>query len=182
MPVFGGGGSGGSGGLVRLKTVTNGSTAALDTGAASIPAGHGSLYIVAYARSAVAGATEAYTLRFNGDSGGNYDFSGVQGSNSAVTSTPGVAQTAVTPSGLIVGNTALANYASAIVLEIPLYDNTTWFKSGVLRMTLPDSTSANNRMAVISFGWRSQTAITQVTLDSTSHFLTGSSLTVYGTQ
>lgn len=179
----GGGSGGGSGGLVKLLTVTRASTGALDTGASAIPTGHGTLYVSVLGRTAAAANTESFTLTFNGDTAAHYDNNGMQGSNSSTTAGAGNAAAAnISASGLLVGNTATANEAGAVLIEIPFYDNATFFKSGVISMATPDGTAANIRMASVAFGWRSTSAINQITLDSASHFLTGSTMVVFGTQ
>jgi hypothetical protein len=183
MPIIGAGGGSGSGGLVKLATVTNGSTSILDTGASAIAAGHGHLRIVAIVRTADAATTAAFIIRFNGDSGANYDQAFQQGNGSPGQSGGGsVAQTSLSAGGLLTGNTATASYAGTVIIEIPYYDNTNWFKTGVIIMNTGQGVAADVRNAEITFGYRSTSAINQVSLDSAAHPLTNSVLTVYGTQ
>lgn len=181
MPVGGSGGGGGSGGLVKLLTVTRGSTGALDTGAGAIPAGHGHLVVYFICRSAAAAAGEAYALTFNGDGGANYDEAMMQGSSSG---SSGVANAGVSVNAgaLLEANTGTANYASALILDIPFYDNTNWFKTGTIGITVPDGGAANVRIAEVAWGWRNTAAISRITLDSVSHFLTNSSMVVFAVQ
>lgn len=180
MPIISGGSGGGAGGLVRLLSVTRATTGALDTGASAIATGHGMLRVVILARSAAAAATEAFSLRFNADSGANYDSAFQQGSSGGTSGTS-IGQTAITAAGLWTGNTETANYAAAVILDLPFYDNTTWFKAGLLMFQTSGTGAANVRQAQISVGWRSTVAINQITFDSTAHLLTNSTMTVYGT-
>jgi hypothetical protein len=174
---------GGSGGLIKLLSTTRGTTGALDTGAGAIAAGHGQLRIVAIVRTAVAATTEAFLVRFNGDSGANYDQAFQQGNGSPGQSGGGsAAQTSISAGGLLTGNTATASYASTLILDIPFYDNGSWFKTGTLTINTGQGVAGDVRNAIISFGWRSLTAISQVVIDSASHPLTGSSMVVYGTE
>lgn len=181
MPFIGGGGGSGGGGLVQLATVTRGSTGALDTGAAAFTSGHGHLRIVAIVRTAAAATTEGYTLRFNGDSGANYIAAYQQGSSTGSSGTVALSS-AVTAAGLLTGNNATANYATTVIIDIPFYDNTNWFKTGTLQMNTGQSAVGDVRTTNVAFTWASTTAISQITLDSTAHPLTNSVLTVYGTQ
>lgn len=181
MPMGGGSGSGGAGGLVKLQTVTRASTGSLDTGASAIPVGHGHLWVVFVCRTAVAATTESYTLRFNGDSGANYDSNYQQGST-AGSSNGLLAQTSVNIGAALTGNTAAANYVSTLILDIPYYDNTNWFKVGSLQINVGQTAAGDTRTVNIQFGWRSTAAINQITLDTASHFLTNSVMTVYSAQ
>lgn len=178
MPIGGGSGGGGAGGLVKLLTVTRGSTGALDTGASAIPTGHGWLRVVVIARSAAAAATEAFTLTFNGDGGSHYITAFQQGSAGGSSGTVALG-TSIGAAGLWTGNTATATYATTAILDIPFYDNTSWFKSGTLQMNTTDSSVSNMRTANVAWAWNQTTAINQVTFDSTAHLLANSVMTVY---
>lgn len=167
-------------GLVQLFTTTLGATGALDTGANGIAAGHGSLIVHVLCRSAVAATTESITIRANGDSAAHYDdtylFTG-----SAATPSSGQSHLATSwaDAMLVTGNTSTANYAASMIIEIPMYDNTTWFKIGTVRTYMIGGTSTF-RQALLMAAWESTAAINQLAIDSASHFLTGSIMTVYG--
>lgn len=175
-------GSSGAGGLILLYSNTLGSTAALDTGANAIPAGHGHLVVYAIGRSAAAAATDTVSVKINGDTGAHYDDQFISGTSSATVSGGQThAGTAWTDAMLVTGNTSTANYASSFILEIPFYDNTNWFKVGRMHVFGFGGTSTF-RHALLSIQWEGTAAINQLTIDCGSHFLTNSAIYVYGVQ
>lgn len=176
-------GSAGAGGLIILfQTTLAVAAASLDTGAGGIAGGHGDLLVVIIARSADAAISNNLLLRFNNDSGGNYDWSWVY--NGAATP-QGAAGNLATSA--IVGKTqsatGIANTAAATELTIPGYDLTTFYKSGVGRSGALD-TSGNAYSVASAFQWRSTAAITRLAVFSAGggNLIAGSRLIVYGMQ
>lgn len=168
-------------GLVKLVTVTNVGTSSLDTGANAIPTGHDTLIVMMLVRSAIVGATEAYTMRFNGDSGANYDAQNINATSTSVASSATGGATSIFAGGLVHGTTGTANYATAVTVVIPHYDTTTFNKTGWLIMSTVDATAGNNRLSPVALGWRSTAALNQITFDTASHLVAGSQMIVYGT-
>lgn len=169
-------------GLTQLFTTTLGSTGALDTGANAIPSGHGGLYVVALCRSAVAASNEAVTIRINGDSGAHYDDAFIWNS-SATSPTSGQthAGTSWTDGMLVTGATSTAGYGTLFIMEFPYYDDSNFFKVGHLRVSSFGGTSSF-RHVVMAVQFESTSAINQITIDSPSHLVANSIITVYGTQ
>src|SRR5690242_16252575 len=102
VPASSHGSGGAASGLTKLFATTLGATGSLDTGASGIAAGHGTLLIYILAQSALAGVSEAFTVRVNGDSGANYDaaYMGVTAGTTAAQGTQ-LAQTAWGALGLV---------------------------------------------------------------------------------
>src|SRR5690348_14284133 len=106
VPASSHGSGGAASGLTKLFATT--------LGASGIAAGHGTLLIYILAQSALAGVSEAFTVRVNGDSGANYDaaYMGVTAGTTAAQGTQ-LAQTAWGALGLVHGSTGTDNYPSA---------------------------------------------------------------------
>lgn len=176
-------GSGGAGGLIILYQNTLGAPAAsLDTGAGGIAAGHGELMVVIIARSSEAAVSNNLLLRFNNDSGGNYDWSWVY--NGAATPQGAAANLATSA---IVGKTqsanGIANTTAVTKLIVPGYDLTTFYKAGTAQSGALD-TSGNAYTVASAIQWRSTAAITRLAVFSAGggNLVTGSRLIVYGLQ
>lgn len=123
-----------------------------------------SLKIVWTARTPNAGTTLAFSVRFNGDSGANYDSNSLNGNNSVATSGPTVAAT-VADIGAIPAASATANRAGYGEVIIPMYAGTVFHK-GYTSISSAMSTSAAANMWTQAFGgvWKSTAAITQIDL------------------
>jgi hypothetical protein len=115
------------------------------------------------------GNTNAYHVRFNGDSGNNYTINVIQGSGSAVTTSRGTSEN---QSMIGVGDT---NVQSSIV-HINNYSNTTTYKPFFVQVA---NSGAYTRFAVGT--WINTGAITSVTVSVGGDvFSIGSSFTLYG--
>lgn len=182
MPIIGGGGGGGAAGLTKLFSSTLGANAAsIDTGAAAIGTGHGTLFIYIVARSAAAAAADNVKVTVNGDTGANYDASTLTANNTTVTGGNSAAAANWFP--VVHGNGGGASYPGPVAIVIPGYDLTTFFKVGTMHFGMPDQTGTNDWLGVYTVGWRSTTAISQVTVTGNSvNLLAGSSLFIYGSQ
>lgn len=167
-------------GLKKLFSTTLSGIGALDTGASGIAAGHGTIYISILCQSSSV-ANDSFTARINGDTGANYDAMFRQASGTQTFGTS-LAQTSWTAGIVIHGTGNTANYASAILIEFPFYDQTTFNKTGWMRGATTDGTSGNNRISDLAIGWRSTAAINQFSFNSSAGLSIGSSMTVYGTE
>ena len=83
----------------------------------TIPSGYGSLDLSWHARTTSANTSDNMLLRFNNDSGANYDWQIVAGLNTTVTTTPSIGATSLLI-GTAVGGTGTSGYFSNGVARI----------------------------------------------------------------
>ena len=182
-PIVSGGG-GGAGGLVSLfdSGFLGADAASIDTGANGVPATHGTLVIVGYLRSTVAGGNDNLNLTLNNDSSAIYSINRIQNVNTTLAGASFVTQTAGT-AGTIPGATATANYFGAFWGTMPAYDGATNFKTGYFITNCNDNTAANSLSTTCAIGYGSATAISRLKLAAAGGNLkAGSRLIIYGTQ
>lgn len=165
-------------GLIFDQTLTV-DAAAIDTGANGIPGGYKHLLILIYARTSDAVINSSSIMRFNNDSGANYDYCRMRNDNTTFTGTSDVAQT-----GVILrapGDNVQAGSFGSTSVFVPAYLDTTGQKTlegtgGVL-----DSSAANCSVVSVSARWRSTAAITRISIiPGTGNFRAGSRMTIYG--
>lgn len=173
-------------GLVKLFDSTLGADAAnIDTGANAIPTGHSVLLVYITVRSArAAQPLDTALITFNGDTGSHYWRSNTRLQNVTLTGLQsGATPTTAVPLD-VYGDTAPANAAATIVLEIPAYDGTTFLKSLLGRVAAPSSTDANSLSEHGGFVWNSTAAINQITVNCSSgaNLRAGSRMQIYGVQ
>lgn len=171
-------------GLLKVFDSTLGAPAAsIDTGVGGISSGGGVLYVYFDGATADAGAATNVDIRVNNDSGSNYDAqiwyenAVALGNGNAV----GTAQWKLIGHGA--GGTA--NYSGGIILTIPGYDGTTFFKTGIAQSwTIDAAANGNNFVAHYGVGWRSTSAISRLAVfaDSGANLATGSRLQIYRAQ
>jgi hypothetical protein len=145
----------------KLLSADSASGGSIDTGATITGAFH-MLEIYFLLRTSTAAAVTNCTLTFNGDTGANYDTEQVQGNNATAS-----ASNALAGNNLLVeahGASGQASAASASVMWIPGYAETTFFKSLHLITGNPDSTAGNCFVNHRFDQWRSTSAINQLTL------------------
>jgi len=117
--------------------------------------------------SSSTGAT--LVCRFNGDTGTNYSFTGMNGNGSAASSFRVSNNTSV-------GLGEIYNYNCTYLFQIQNYSNTTTYKTSLCR-----ANSASDYVQVNVGVWRSTAAITSLQLFVTSgNFNSGSTFTLYG--
>lgn len=119
-------------------------------------------------------------IRFNGDTGNNYDYTGIVG-----TTTASAFQTLAATGadiGAIPGTVADANMADVGVLLIFDYRGTTFHKRGVINENYQRGiTSGAQFTRQYSIGWRNTAAITSITIFlSAGNFIAGSKFSLYG--
>lgn len=170
-------------GLNKLFDTTLGVAAAsIDTGANAITASHADLIVMLMARTADAGATALVNFTVNGDTGTNYDRE-VMGLFTNATTGFGATVAGANWPFNVHGNGGGASYASPLVILIPSYSSTTFFKSAVALSGLIDQTATNTAVSGIAVGWRSTSAINQITATgATANLSAGSRLVIYGLQ
>ena len=120
-------------------------------------------------------------LRFNADSGANYDWQLLQGNGATVTSSNNFANLAIF-SGYLPNATATANKPLVSRIEIPNYSGTVFHKETFAQNSAVTGTALSTTWTVQIQGvWRSTAAINQITvLPSIGNFVAGSRLTIYG--
>lgn len=170
-------------GLVKLFDSTLGAAAAsIDTGAGGVAAGHDALVVVLMIQSASAAAQRVATMRFNNDSGANYDRQFAGGGNTSSSVNALAAQTGCT--FLIHGNAGSTSYPGVATFVIPSYDQTTFWKVLTGHIGVIDATVGNDFVTVEVQGWRSTAAISRISVQDNGggNLSAGSRLTIYGTQ
>lgn len=145
----------------------------------SIPQTFAHLRLVLQARDTQAVASLNALLRFNGDSGANYDAQYVAGSAAVASAAESLAATSI--QFAIPGASAGAGLFGATVIDIAQYAGTTGHKCAVMLSALKTGTATGNLTAAARVGfWRSTAAINQITLSAGTAFDIGSRFTLYG--
>lgn len=170
-----GGGGGGGAWTPIAQTLLTVAAATIDF--TSIPATYEDLVIVLQGRGTTAAVSTNMLMRFNNDSGANYDFSRWNrfGNNS------NVAQTSA-EIGSLMAATAPAGNSSQATIEINNYARTTLRKTAFTLQGGDESTLAAGQYSHISnMLWRSTAAINRVTiLLAAGNFDIGTVATLYG--
>jgi hypothetical protein len=172
---------GGSAASAVLFDSTLGAPAnAIDTGAAGIGQTQNILEVWIVARTDAAGATDTVVVTLNNDATAIYDKQTVQGNNVTASASPSLGTAGWTFE--VHGNGGLAGYASVLILTIPAYAQTTFFKSGYQSTGLVDSTAGNNFVVARGIGYRATTAISRlkVAQNGAGNLLAGSRLLILG--
>lgn len=148
---------------------------------ASIPQGYAHLFLVFQGRHSGA-APDVMAIRFNGDSGANYDFEKVQPNGSTTTSFEFLAQTSLQSYNLP-GTNAPGTTPGSVVVDIPNYAATAFEKTCHLEAFMKTTLVAGAMYDQFLGGtWRSTAAINRITLstNSGSSFVAGTRVTLYG--
>jgi hypothetical protein len=170
-------GGGGSGGALTLITEQVLASDGIPSDFTSIPATYRDLVVIMRGRASAAVTEQVVSIRYNSDSGSNYD-----DSVGFITNTTGSVQNFAQTSGrlgVIVGDSAPAGTSSVVEATIGDYRGTTFHKQLLGRSQEKKSNAANNYVNwMISMTWRSTAAITSI------NFLTsmkaGSVVSLYG--
>ncbi len=170
----------GGGSFSLIETQALGADAGSVTFSA-IPGTYEHLMILWTARGTDAGNPDVY-LRFNGDTGANYDRELLSAVGASAAAAPSVAQTAIQTIGTMPGSAATAGRAAGGAIRIPSYARTTFWKTAVGDFSDIRATGGGNELAGMTGGiWRSTAAITSVTLlPSAGNFLAGRVFSLYG--
>ncbi len=123
-------------------------------------------------------------VRFNNDSGGNYNEQDAGGDNASAVAAAAAAANEILM-GQIKAASGSANHASQFQAYIANYKDTTFFKTIMGQSGhIPNSTVANFAVRHAAGIWLDASAITRVTLLSTTgssgNFVSGSTYTLYG--
>jgi hypothetical protein len=174
------GGNGTGTGMVLLASVTTvGNQKGVDF--PSIPGIYRDLVITFTARDTTAAVTSFFYIGFNGDAvAANYT-SGQHVSGSASTASAAAVAPLANKGGFITSLTAAsstANYSTSGRIDIPNYAGTTFFKKAV--STSGVTSTASDVIQMVSVTWKSQAAISRVSLSAALQFLAGSTFSLYG--
>lgn len=173
---------GASGALTMISDTTLGSdTANFDI--TSISGSYKHLLVVFQCRSTKAASTADWmTMRFNNDSGSNYDTQLQQDYNTTEQAFENLGQTSITWIVELPAASSASGDAGGGFILIPNYAGTTWNKTCNWLGAGRQNTGSGNWHSTKGAGnWRSTSAITRITLIPTAgNFKTGSRVTLYG--
>lgn len=169
--------------LSGLALITETVTAASATNVSftSIPATYRDLIVRVRGRLTTSAVSEVLRMRFNGDSGANYNTHATQ----LVNVTPGgFVNVGLTYAyiGSLSAATATASYADTCEALIGDYRGTTFHKSGLMRSSYMTSAAASAMKSETGgFWWRSASAITQIDVfPAANAFVDGTVVSLYG--
>ena len=157
------------------QTWTAGSATASQT--FTLNGGYKNLRIVITGRADGSGDNADVVMRFNSDTGSNYDWEASGGYASTALATGGRANTTILVAA-VPAAAAAANYAGEAEITVPNYAGTTFFKACSSRnFSRRDST--NDEVLIFGGIWKSTSAITSVTLSTDNgSFVTGTTISV----
>ncbi len=144
----------------------------------SIPPLFSNLRLVGRARGTVAATTSTGVLRFNGDSGANYDYIRYRAdSTSTVTINSATAQTSL-PFPVVTGANGTANFFDGFEIIIGAY-TTTGYKSVLAEFSTYGDGSPFETVRGSGW-WQNTAAITSITLNIPTNWTTGGKVVLYG--
>lgn len=134
------------------------------------------LVLICSARSATAAVSDTYLMTLNGDTGNNYSRTRLLGNGSTATSGNRSSAPNIDFEGMAGANASSGTFMTARV-QLQNYSNATTYKTCLVR-----GDDANNYVLATVGLWRSTSAITSITLATSSgaQFVTGSTFTLYG--
>jgi hypothetical protein len=165
--------------VLIAETVTTGSAANVQF--ASIAGTYRDLEVRVRGRGTTAATLVNIRMRFNGDSGGNYDHNDHQLNNTATAGFTSMAQTSAILGNLAAAS-ATANYADFLMATVADYRGTTFQKAGHWKGSIRHSTTAASTFNEQGcFWWRNTAAITQVDVfPNAGGFVDGTVVSLYG--
>jgi hypothetical protein len=166
-------------------TVTGSALASYDTNTrlgGNITSIFKDLLLVVQARSTTAATNDTLNLRFNNDSGANYDVEEQHASAGTVGSSEAVAATQAFQANTVPAASVAAGIFSQTSIEIANYTGTTAQKTVNTRHSGKTGTASGNiTVSQVSAFWRSTAAITRLSLFLTlGSFELGTRITLYG--
>ena len=119
-------------------------------------------------------------IRFNNDSGANYEYQQALSSDVTMTASESFAQTSFY-AGDVPAASATANVAGASIVEILDYAGTTFHKH-IIAQNARAGSATTITVQQLGGRWASATAINRITVISTTsnNFIAGTRLTIYG--
>lgn len=146
----------------------------------SIPGTYSDLRLVVRGRSTAVALSVSINLRFNGDTGSNYDNHFLQTNNATTTAFAQLAT--VNYLGNLPAASATSGFAASSVADITQYAGTAFQKEGHYYSGMKRTNSAAEFFTERgSFWWRNAAAITQIQVSlGSGNFVSGSSVSLYG--
>jgi hypothetical protein len=142
-----------------------------------IPATFKHLQLRCLARGSTGTLDAQSVMRLNGDSGTNYSYHRIYGSGSSAGS-DGAANTTAAMAGINSGASSLANTFAVGIVDILDYANTDKYKT-VRTLTGYDQ-NGQGAVYLWSNSWRSESAVSSITITATANFSQYSSFALYG--
>lgn len=142
----------------------------------SIPGTYTDLILICNARSATAAVSDTYLMTLNGDTGNNYSRTRLLGNGSTATTANRSSAPNIDFEGMAGANASAGTFMTARI-QLQDYSNTATHKTSLIR-----GDDANNYVLTTVGLWRSTSAITSITLVTSSgaQFATGSTFKLYG--
>lgn len=162
------------------EVVTSGSQTSVTF--SSIAATYRDLIVVVRGRGTTVANSVTLLMRFNGDTGANYDYETISGAGTTASVIESLAQTSIR-FGNMAAASAAANVADLAEAVIGDYRGTTFQKSVLSRYGIKIGTSTGNiGHSTLSGWWRSTAAIAAsvVVFPSAGGFVNGSVVSLYG--
>ncbi len=127
------------------------------------------------------GSGQAVLMRFNNDSGSNYEYQYVYGSAGTPGAAEGIGQTSMRI-GNVIGTGGVAGGGGTVNIMIPDYTRTTFHKMFTGVGFRKDQNSSGNMVKEDPAGaWRNTAAITRIQVfPAAGNFIIGSTLSIYG--
>lgn len=162
--------------VLITETVTSSSQATVSF--SSFSSSYRDLEIRVRGRCTDAGADQPIRIRFNSDSGSNYDYQQTY-MQSNVTVVQSATQTSIL-GGQIPAAGSTANFSGVVVVDIGDYRGTTFYKNVITRSG-ENRTGTGQRTMLTSGQWRSTSAITTIVIDfPAGNFVDGTVVSLYG--
>jgi hypothetical protein len=174
-------GGGGSGDYVLLGTFTGDGS----TGTASFTSISGSyrhLMVVGSGRSSAAVSNTAYTVRFNSDSGSNYDVQRINAQGSTINTESDMGKTSFFDGTQMPGTSATAGFPGGLKFTVINYSGATLYKAVEFEDDFQTGTGASGIIMHKGRGtWRSASAVTRIDIALASgNWVTGTYFSLYG--
>ncbi len=169
--------------FISIETiVAGGSDAIIDF--LNIPTTYQHLFIIGSGAMGGAVVEADLELRFNNDSGANYNEVNMGGENASALAASAAATNEILV-GQIKGASGTADHASQLQINIPNYKDTVFFKTVMGESGhIPNVTLADFAVKINSGIWEDTAAISRITLLSTTgsagNFVSGSTFSLYG--
>jgi len=169
----------GNGQVLIQKIVLTGATGTVTF--SNIPQVFNNLRVICTGRTTAAATVQSWGLRFNGDSGNNYDLQEIVVSNTTASG----ALTNTTNSiriGILPGANGVANYSGQTTIDVQNYTNTSFFKTASSVSNSLSSTAGDCYTKVSSGSWKSTVAISSLTIYpwDGGNFVAGTISNLYG--
>ncbi len=154
-----------------------------DTGAGGVPGTASHLQCILIARGDTAAVIVDSRWRLNGDAGANYDEENARfGGNPPVLGGYGVVASAFAECGAVPAATAPASKAGVVLVDIPLYATTAFFKELLSRQgSSIGNTAADQLVGLTHTTWRNAAIVDRIQVfPAAGNFVIGSALYIYG--